>query len=443
MTASGNTTITIRHTLGRLRANAHLNMTTELLEQDALHQAKKLDEAGQATALGGMPIVVKANVAIAGARQDGASPALADNMAKQDATIITRLKAAGAIPMALANMHELAFGVSSHNAHYGPVGNPHDPTRMTGGSSGGTAAAIAAGAVPAGVASDTGGSGRLPAAFCGCVGFRPTLGRYPDDGILTLSHTLDTLTVMGADIATVAAMDTAITAQAASPEIDQLRLGVLQNPFWTGIDQEMKQLGQGVLDRLAQAGATLIEGNAPEIETLTEAAGFPIALTETRDNWVRFAEDLCGQSLAEFATGIASPDVRQLYEEMAAGEIPPAEAYAAAMNEARPALQKRLAELFDEMAVDAFIFPTLARTAPEIDKTDTINIDGEELPFFPTLTRRALVASVAGYPSISVPGGLSKSGLPFGMELIGRPGRDRHLLGVAARLQAILADKIS
>ena len=429
-----NATAAVTRVLNALKAKSDLNLCTQLLEKSALEQAITPQEGP----LAGLPIIVKANVAVEGARQDGASPALKSNIAAEDASIVARLKGAGAIPVAMANMHELAFGVTSHNAHYGPVRNPHDLSRMTGGSSGGTAAAIGAGIVKAGIASDTGGSGRLPAAFCGCVGFRPTHGRYPDDGILTLSQTLDTLTVMGADVAMVRTMDTAITGEDAEPDRSDIRLGILHDPFWTGISSEMAALGQNVVVTLAEAGIKFAEGNAPEIEQLTEAAGFPIALTETRDNWVKFAKDLCGQSLAEFAAEIASPDVRQLYEEMARGEVPPPEAYAAAMDKARPALRKRLAELFDEMKVDAFIFPTLARTAPEIDRTETVDIDGEELPFFPTLTRRALTASVAGYPAISLPGGVDRTGLPFGMELVGPASGDRALLSVAARLETMM-----
>lgn len=438
MKTPGTAQAAVTGALDALKAKSDLNICTQLLEDSALKEAARQDGNGDDEPLGGLPFVVKANVAVAGALQDGASPALKGNIATRDATVVTRLRAAGAIPVAMTNMHELAFGITSHNAHYGPVRNPHDPDRMSGGSSGGTAAAIGAGAVRAGIASDTGGSGRLPAAFCGCVGFRPTKGRYPGDGILTLSHTLDTLTVMGSDVTMVAALDAAITGDDAVPEVPHLRLGILRNPFWRGLNQEMTDLGRGVLARLAQAGIACVERDEPDVETLTEAAGFPIALTETRLNWIRFAKELRGQSLADLTAQIASPDVRVLYEAMARGDVPPPEAYDSAMNEARPALQRLLDGLFEALAVDAFIFPTLARTAPAIDRTETIDIDGDMLPLFPTLTRRELAASVAGLSAISIPGGLASSGLPFGMELIGRVGADRTLLSVARRLEEVM-----
>lgn len=439
MKTPGTAKAAVTGALDALKAKSDLNICTQLLEDSALQEAARQDRDGHDGPLGGLPFVVKANVAVAGALQDGASPALKDNFAQRDATVVARLRAAGAIAVAMTNMHELAFGITSHNGHYGPVRNPHDPDRMSGGSSGGTAAAIGAGTVRAGIASDTGGSGRLPAAFCGCVGFRPSMGRYPGDGILTLSHTLDTLTVMGADVTIVAALDAAVTGDGSEPERPQMRLGILRDPFWTGLSNEMDALGQRVVERLAEAGIECVLGNAPEIETLTEAAGFPIALTETRSNWTRLAKELRGQSLADFAAEIASPDVRGLYQDMARGNVPPPEAYAAAMGEARPALQTLLDSLFEELAVDAFIFPTLARTAPAIDMTETIDIDGDNLPLFPTLTRRELAASVAGLPAISIPGGLDSSGLPFGMELIGRAGADRALLNIARRLENVMA----
>lgn len=424
--------------LDALKAHADLNLCTEVLETSARKEAAQQDQGGSAGPLAGLPFVVKANVAVKGALQDGGSPALSGNVAQKDATIVARLRAAGAIPVAMTNMHELAFGITSHNAHYGPVKNPHDPSRMSGGSSGGTAAAIGAGAVRAGIASDTGGSGRLPAAFCGCVGFRPSQGRYPRDGILTLSQTLDTQTVMGADVDVVTALDAAITGDTTRPEGEKICLGVLRDPFWQGLSAEMSALGEACLSRLTANGIEMVESNAAQIETLTEAAGFPIALTETRDNWTTFARDLTGQTLGAFASTLKSPDVRALYEAMARGEIPPAEAYAAAMKHARPGLQTLFAEQFDALQAGALIFPTLARTAPPIDETETIDIDGEVLPLFPTLTRRELAASVAGLPAISIPCGKDDRGLPFGMELIGPAGSDRSLLALAGKVATLL-----
>jgi Asp-tRNA(Asn)/Glu-tRNA(Gln) amidotransferase A subunit family amidase len=149
----------------------------------------------------------------------------------------------------MANMHELAFGTTSANARFGSVGNPHDPARMTGGSSGGTAAAIGAGIFDIGLGTDTGGSGRIPAAFCGCAGLRPTTGRYPGDGILKLTDTLDTISIMASDMEYLAKLDAAVTGEepAAPEKAGQIRLAVVNDPSWLGIDREMGALGKSVI----------------------------------------------------------------------------------------------------------------------------------------------------------------------------------------------------
>lgn len=422
----------VRTALDRLQAGAALNLTTQVLTKDALQRAAALDQVTPAERgpLHGLPIVVKANIAVMGTLHDGASPALRNNTATSDATVVALLKAAGAVPVALTNMHELAFGITSDNAHYGPVRNPKDSTCMAGGSSGGTAAAIGAGAVSAGLASDTGGSGRLPAALCGCVGFRPSVGRYPSDGILTLSQTLDTISVMAVDTALVSRLDAAVTGDDQIPLVHKLVLGVVRDPFWRGISSEMNALGQAVLDQLASAGIVLVEIDEPRIDALVDTAGFPIAVRETAENWHRFAHEITGQTLADFARQIASSDVRALYEQMAAGDIPPAEAYRHAMTVARPRLQALLAESFARYGLDAMIFPTLIRTGMAVHENETVDVDGMTLPLFPAMTRRALAASVAGLPAISIPAGTCARGLPFGMELVGPEGSDRRLLSI-------------
>lgn len=443
MTQTTSAAQAVKTTLAKLEKQAALNLVTELNDQSALELAERLDAAtgSEAGLLHGVPLIVKANIAVAGMRHDGACPALSANIAKKNAAIVQRLCEAGAIPVAMANMHELAFGTTSANAHFGSVGNPHDPSRMTGGSSGGTAAAIGAGIFDIGLGTDTGGSGRIPAAFCGCAGLRPTTGRYPGEGILKLTDTLDTISIMGSDMEHLAKLDAAIMSEAPIEAHDaaQIRLLVVGDPFWLGINEEMGKLGRRALDKLETAGVALIERNAPELETLTAAAGFPIALFETERNWQLLASVLAGLSMAEFADRIASPDVRGLYQQMARGEMPGEDAYRAAMDHHRPELQKALAGLFSQTGADAIVFPTLARSAPPIDETEMIDIDGQSLPLFPTMTRRELTASIAGLPALTLAAGLCGDGLPFGIELVGPSGSDRRLLAIGRAIEAKLS----
>jgi len=433
----------VNKALAELQAKAALNLVTELNGDAALEMAAQLDQSDKVERglLHSLPLIVKANIAVKGMRHDGACPALSGNVAAADAGVLQRLRAAGAIPVAIANMHELAFGTTSANAHFGSVANPHDPTRMVGGSSGGTAAAISAGIVKIGIGTDTGGSGRIPAAFCGCVGLRPTTGRYPIDGILALTDTLDTISLMGSDVEHVARLDAAIMSEAPvdASDVGQIKLLVVRDPFWLGVNRESDALGKTALAKLAVAGVTLAEKDAPHMEELIEAAGFPIALFETERNWQKSARDLAGLSLMEFADKIASPDVRGLYQQMARGEMPGEDAYRAAMDKYRPELQQAFADLFAESGADALIFPTLARSAPPINETETIDIDGESLPLFPTMTRRELAASIAGLPALTVPAGFFGDRLPFGMELVGPSGSDRKLLALGRAIEAALS----
>ncbi|MEM5473459.1 amidase family protein [Hoeflea sp. AS60] len=435
-------TQSVNQALAKLEAHAGLNLVTELNDGSALAMAAELDASGEGAhgPLHGLPLIVKANIAVSGMRHDGACPPLRDNVAKADATVVQRLRDAGAIPVAIANMHELAFGTTSANAHFGSVGNPHDKTRMTGGSSGGTAAAIGAGIFKIGIGTDTGGSGRIPAAFCGCTGLRPTTGRYPGEGILKLTDTLDTISIMGSDMEHLAMLDAAIMSESAveAGDVVRIRLAVVRDPFWLGINREMGALGKSVLTRLKTSGVTLVETDAPHIESLTEASGFPIALFETERNWQTSAMELAGLTLAEFADRIASPDVRGLYQQMARGEMPGEDAYRAAMDQHRPDLQKAFADLFEQTGADALIFPTLARSAPPIGETEMIDIDGDSLPLFPTMTRRELPASIAGLPALTLPAGLCADGLPFAMELVGPSRSDRALLAIGRAIEALL-----
>jgi mandelamide amidase len=433
----------VTDTIAKLQASSSLNLVTEINQTAALEMAERLDQEAKTGRgpLHGLPLIVKANIAVAGMRHDGGSPALRGNIAGADAGVVQRLRDAGAIPVAMANLHELAFGTTSANAHYGSVGNPHDPSRMAGGSSGGTAAAIGAGLFSIGLGTDTGGSGRIPAAFCGCAGLRPSSGRYPGDGILKLTDTLDTISIMASDMEHLAMLDAAIMSDTVveTGDAGKMTLAVVNNPFWLGINGEMAALGHQVLARLSAAGVKLVEKDAPHMETLTEAAGFAIALFETERNWQTSARKLAGLSLADFADSIASPDVRGLYQQMARGEMPGEDAYRAAMERHRPDLQKAFSELFAQTGADALIFPTLARSAPPIGETEMIDIDGQSLPLFPTMTRRELSASIAGLPALTFPAGTCADKLPFAMELVAPPGADRSLLAIGRAIESIVS----
>ncbi len=417
----------IDEAIAALHAMADLNP----LVRDPLRRSADCDGP-----LTGVPVVVKANIAIDGLPQCGASPALDDHIAHRSAPTVVRLLEAGAVIVGQANLHELAFGITSHNVHHGPVGNPANPAHMAGGSSGGTAAAVAGGAVPMGLASDTGGSGRLPAAMCGCVGFRPTHGRYPGDGVLTLSTSFDTVTPMARDVAGIAQLDAVLAAEAPVPlaEMQNLRLGVVEDALWSGVDEPMARACRARLDALADHGVTLVPLSAPELLGQCDEIALGIVLYETRKFWTQLLAQR-DQTLADFPAQIASPDVAGVFQMIVDGGAPSDDDYAQMVGPKRDAIRGRVAGLLE--GLDGLVMPTLATTAPKIGETDTCVINGETVELFTAMTRRALVASITGNPSISVPAG-QLNGLPIGLEVIGRHGGDLDLLAVAARLEDLL-----
>lgn len=391
--------------------------------------------------LSGTPIVVKANIAIEGLPFCGGSPALDDVSAETSATAVERLLSAGAVIVGQTNLHELAFGITSANAYHGPVKNPRDHSRIAGGSSGGTAAAIAGDAVTMGLGTDTGGSGRLPAALCGCVGLRPSTGRYPADGVLNLSSSFDTISVMGRTCEDVAKLDAVVAG-----EVDPLpvlsaadvRLGVSREPFWSGISEEMLELCNQRLDELAAAGIALIEVAAKDILEPSQEIASPIVFAETKAFWEPFLKDKLDCTLSEFVSEIASLDVASIFQAIADGAGPDDASYFQMLNKTRPAIETALEHVLEAHNLDGLIFPTSPIFAPLLTETETVELNGQEKPLFEAMTRRENLASVTGLPAISVPAGLNDGGLPYGLEIIGRKKQDRRLIAIAQSVEACL-----
>ncbi len=233
-------------------------------------------------------------------------------------------------------MHELAFGITSTNfsPHAGPVRNPYDPGLIAGGSSGGTAAAIAARIVTAGLGTDTGGSVRIPASLTGIAGFRPSVGnggherRYHDpDAVVPISHTRDTVGPMARTVADVALLDTVITGSPPLPTIALagLRIG-LPAPLWDDLDHAVETVARAALKRLAAAGVTFVEVAMADLLPFNEQVSSPVALHEPVDDvpaWL-VANDAPVKTIAELAARIASPDVRNAYAAIMADALRPA-----------------------------------------------------------------------------------------------------------------------
>jgi mandelamide amidase len=386
----------------------------------------------------GRRLIVKDSIDVAGLATRAGSPALPDRPAAESAPIVRLLEAAGWMVCGKANMHELSFGVTSANAWHGPVRNPHDPSRVPGGSSGGTAAALAAGLADAGLGGDTGGSLRIPAAFCGVVGFRSSRGRYPVEGAYGLSPSRDVLGPMARTVAKVESLDRALVGRAAAiapAAIAGLRLGVPRDPFYAGLDLATEIAMDAALKRLAAAGAVLVDLPMPEIGPMRRLLDFATAGYEIEATWRGYAAEL-GLSLAAIIDRIESPDVKAALRDLARGRGPSEADYRAAMDEHRPALRAFLADRFASADVAALVVPTVPVIAPPIG-AETVILGGEETTVFAALTRNSWPASVADLPSLSLPAPV-EGGLPVGLQIDGPQGTDDRLLAIALAVEAAL-----
>jgi mandelamide amidase len=393
--------------------------------------------------LHGVPIVVKDNIHVAGLPNSAGTPALKSFVPTRNAPVAEKLIRAGAIVLGKTNMHELAFGITSNNAAFGPVRNAYDPTRIAGGSSGGTGSAIAARMAPAGLGSDTGGSVRIPAALNGISGLRPTLGRYSQDGITPISHTRDTAGPMAREVADLVLLDTIITGardKVVAPPLRGLRLGVCRPVFFRGLEVETEQATSAALDRLQAAGAEIVEVQMPGLVDLNGKISFPVALYEANVDLAKYLRRYrIPLDVGGLAEQIASPDVKGLFATTivpGAKDAIPTKAYLDALA-ARPALQRLYAETFKKHNLAALVFPTTPLPAAPIGDDEKTKLDGADVPTFFTFIQNTDPGSNAGIPGLSVPIGRTRSGLPIGLELDGPAGSDRRLLGIGLALEGL------
>jgi len=442
--------------LARAEALKDLNAFITLNKAGALAAAKKVDAmrlAGTALpALAGLPIVVKDNINTSDLPTTGGTPALRNVQPKSNAPSLQKLLDAGAILLGKTNLHELAFGITSTNLSpfAGPVKNPYDKTRIPGGSSGGTAASIAARIAPAGLGTDTGGSMRIPAALCGVVGLRPSVGnggaqrRYVNtNAVVPISHTRDTVGSMGRTVADVALLDAVVTNRAvpAAWGLKGLRLGVPAS-FWAGLDTQVATVMAAAKVKLAAAGVVFVDVDTVGLMALNDKVSFQIALHEPIDDIPAYlaATGVTGITVADIAAQVASPDVKGAFGAILVDAF--GAAYPDAIAIHRPAMQALYAAYFADNALDAMLFPTTILPAAPIDavngsSTVTIN-GGAPVDTFGTFIRNTDPGSNAGIPGLSMFAGMTASGLPVGLELDGPVGSDQTLLGIGMAVEQLL-----
>src|SRR3954468_15620840 len=263
--------------LARAKAKGELNAFVTLDEAGAMKAAEAFDagrKKGGCKPLGGLPIVIKDNIEVAGLPATAGTPGLKGFVPRKDAPVAAKLRAAGAVIIGKTNMHELAFGISGYNGGFktGPeagVRNAYDPSKIAGGSSSGTGAAVGTRIVTAGLGTDTGGSVRIPCAVNGCASLRPTVGRYPQGGIAPISHTRDTAGPMAATMADVAMLDRIIAGGGAltPANLKDVRIGVVK-AFLANMDGDTEAAFRAGLDKLKSAGVTVVDVEMPKLAEL-------------------------------------------------------------------------------------------------------------------------------------------------------------------------------
>jgi len=445
----GSSVALVNDSLSKAEKFSGLNAFITLDTQGATDRAETLDQqragGGGAGPLYGIPLVVKDNIHVAGLPNTAGTPGLKGFVPTESNEVVKRLEAAGAIILGKTNLHELAFGITSENIGFGAVRNPYDQNLIPGGSSGGTAVAISAGIVSAGLGTDTGGSVRIPPSLTGIVGFRPSMGRYPSEAVTPISKTRDTVGLLSRTVADLIVLDDVIVpgsnvVTAIAP--GEIRLGVPRSYFYRNIDAEAAIVVEEMLAKLSTAGVMLVDANIPDIEDLMARSAFPIAFYEVlRDLSAYLDEFDTGVSFEELTAAAASPDVKGVLALVSGEGKTSEEVYAAAMD-ARQQLRKNFQEYFADLQLDAIIFPTTILPARPIEGSiETVELNGEQVPTLPTYIHNTDPASIAALPGISLPVGLTSSGLPVGMEIDGPELSDRHLLAVAKTLEDIAGFK--
>lgn len=424
--------------------NAFITLDAEQVMADARERDRERHAGMPMGPLFGLPIPIKDSVNTSQYPTTAGTPALRHFQPKEDAPIVARLRAAGAIVLGKTNLHELSFGWTSNNLAFGAVHNPYDPTRIPGGSSGGTAAAIAAHLAPLGVAEDTEGSIRVPAALCGIAGFRPTTGRYPTTGCVPISPLFDQVGPHARSVVDLALFD-AVAAGDPSPlaarDLRGVRLGVVPDYWFVGLDPDVQHITAKALRSLSDAGVVLIESALPGLQALIDRSTQQIQNHDVRLALARFLDKYGADMSVERLIDQASPEIQAIFKSdilPGAKNFVSEAQYAEARDQVLPALRKLFRDYFATQHVDAIVFPATMVSAPKIGDEDMLEVGDRRISFTTAISRNIDPGSTAGLPGLVLPAGLGPSGLPVSLEFDGPAGSDRRLLALGVHLEQVL-----
>jgi mandelamide amidase len=434
--------------LTRCQSGKSLNAFITLEPAHVLEDARARDRERLAGAklgpLFGLPIPVKDSVNTAAYPTTGGTPALRHFRPAADAPVVESLRAAGAIVLGKTNLHELSYGWTSNNLAFGAVRNPFDTERIPGGSSGGTAAAIAARMAPLGVAEDTEGSIRVPAAFCGIAGLRPTTGRYATQGCVPISPLFDQVGPHARHVADLALFDSVAAHDwhpLAAVSLKGLRLGVVRDYWFTDLDPEVARLTDLALARLKEAGAEIIDTQLPGLGELIDRTTDAVQNHDVRVALSRYLMQYGAGVEFEALVAQASPDIQRIFRSdvLPGGANFVTEAkYSAARDQYLPALRRKYQEYFARTRIAAMLFPATLVAAPRIGEETTVSVGSRSLPFETAVARNIAPGSTAGIPGLVLPVGLTRGGLPVAIELDAPAGTDRALLALGVSIERVL-----
>jgi len=410
-----------------------LDAVTYLDREFTLDQAEKSVQGGK---LAGVPLAHKELFRRRGWPDEGGSRSHQGRLARETATVISKLDHAGAVDCGRLVSVEFALGVTGHNAYAGTPKNPWNRAYICGGSSSGSAAVVAAGIVPAALGSDTGGSIRLPAAACGLVGIKPSQGLVSRQGVFPLSTSLDTIgplarsvtdamqvfmAILGPDSADPESLDASLRPDPAGIEggINGLRIGRAEQYFLAGSDADVADATEEVIAQAEKLGGQIVPVSIPGIEA-TNALNFLIIATEAaeihRDTVLTSHREMNEQTVMRVLAGMFTHQAE--YQKLLA-------------HRARYA-EQTIAALFDK--VDVLITPVWPFLIPTIDASDA-GANPDAAPLVQRIGHNTRPFNYLGLPAVTVPVGLDRNGLPLSVQLVGRPFSEMLLLRCARTLE--------
>lgn len=412
--------------------NPKLNAFIAITADEALAGARRADKdiaAGRRIGpLHGIPISLKDLIDQKGVRTTAGSLVRSGHVATDDAVVTKRLREAGAVFVGKTNLHEFAFGTTSEDSGFGPVRNPHDPSRSPGGSSGGSAAAVASGMSLGTVGTDTGGSIRIPAAACGIVGLKPEWGRVSAAGVVPLSRQLDHVGPLASSVA-----DAWLLYNAMLPSSDQihdeldrapvkgLRLGKLSGYFLDRLDADVERVVLDTVALLQQRGAAVVDRSIPHANDMA-AVYLHLVFGDAAEYHAR--------TLISRPEDYTAPVRLRL--EMARYVL--AEDYIRALR-GKSLIADEVDRALD--GVDVLVLPALAIPAPPLGAT-TMPVKGGADAVRTLMLRCSQPFNLSGHPAISIPCGRTRDGLPIGLQLVGHKGRTPALVQAALAAEAAI-----